>query len=409
DRAARFYSIYDGAILGKPLDHEGTVPNVIFSPNGKLALTASAGGYHSASARLWELAPGDPVVWSAIALRDEGKHASMASFAPDGGKVLGIAGNRVREYDVVTGQPSGPIFAHRGKARLAFYSPDGRSVLTVGEQDDIRFWDRASGRRISDGPSGAEIGALKFSADGKCVAVVRADHRVSIYRIATGELQGPVLKLPPRYSGLILGPDGRAAYTRDPSDGVQEWDVAAGKIVGVRKAPGSVRFLDFVSGKRVVVTGEGRHLARAWDLASNRPISGPLADLAGKISTLAFSPDGRNILTGLWDRHNARLWDAATGKPIGPPVHHGEAVHFVAFTPDGKRMMSCSVNGEFRSQQVPQPLSGDSEHIRCWVEVLTGMQLDFEGTIRDLDADALQQRRQQLSKLGGSPERMALP
>ena len=190
----------------------------------------------------------------------------MASFAPDGGNVLGIAGNRVREYDVVTSQPAGIVFAHRGQVRSAFYSPDGRSVLTVGEQHDIRFWDRASGRRLGEVPSGAEIGALGFSADGKCVAVVREDHRVSVYRIATGELQGPVLKMLPRYSGFILGPDGRTAYTHDPSDGVQEWSVAAGKIVAVRKAPGAVRFLDFVADKMVVVTGEGQHLARAWDL-----------------------------------------------------------------------------------------------------------------------------------------------
>jgi WD40 repeat protein len=117
-----------------------------------------------------------------------------------------------------------------------------------------------------------------------------------------------------------------------------------------------------------------------------------------------MSPDGSSILTGLWDRHNARLWDTATGKPIGPPVHHGEAVHFVSITPDGKRMMSLSVNGEFRSQDVPSLLPGDVECIRCWVELLTGMELDNEGTLHDLDADALQQRRQRLSELGGPPD-----
>jgi eukaryotic-like serine/threonine-protein kinase len=405
DRAACFYSIIDGTVLGKPLDHEGTVPNVVFSPNGRLALTASAGGDYSAHARLWELAPGDPVTWASIAIRDGGRDLKMGGIAPDGRTVLGIAANRIREYDVVTAQPVGSFLAQHDKAVSASYSPDGRTVLTVGERFDIHFWDRASGRRVGEGPAGAEIESLNFSTDGGHVAVVRKDRSVWVHRASTGELQGPVWKWESRHDGLALGPGGRVAYTHGDSRHVQERDVAAGKVVHIHKAPGTVRFLDFVAGKLVVVTGEGGHLARAWDLESGRPMSGPLADLAGKISRLTFSPDGRCILTGLWDRHNARLWDAATGKPIGPPVHHGEAVHFIAFTPDGKRMMSLSVNGEFRAQDMPSPLSGDAERIRCWVEVLTGMELDAEGTIRDLDADTLQQRHQQLSELGGPPDR----
>ncbi|HTU16810.1 MAG TPA: protein kinase [Gemmataceae bacterium] len=409
DRAACFYSILDGTILGKPLDHEGTVANVVFSPNGQLALTASYGGDHSAHARLWELSPGDPVVWSAMFIRDEGQKVKLGGLAPDGLKVLGIAGNRVREYEVVSAQPAGSILAHHDDVVSAFYSSDGRYVLTVGKQFDLHFWDRASGRLLNTGPSGAKIDSLKFSTDGSCVAVTRVDHSVSVFRVPSGELQGPVWKLPPRAAELVLGPNGRAAYTHDDSIHVQEWDVVLGKIVRVHNAPASVRFLDFVAEKPVVVTGEGGHLARAWDLESGRPMSGPLADLVGNISRLTFSPDGRCILTGLWDRHNARLWDAATGKPIGPPVHHGEAVHFVTFTADGKRMISISVNGEFRAQDVPSPLLGDADRIRCWVEVLTGMELNSEGTIRDLNADALQQRRQQLNTLGGPPDRKERP
>jgi len=145
-------------------------------------------------------------------------------------------------------------------------------------------------------------------------------------------------------------------------------------------------------------------LARAWELETGRPVSGPLADLAGHITGLVFSPDGRSILTGTWDRHNARLWDAATGKAIGPPMQHGEAVHYVAFTADGKRMMSMSVNAEFRSQDVPSSLTGDAQRIRCWVELLTGMELDAEGAIHDLGPDALQERRQRLRQLGGPPD-----
>jgi WD40 repeat protein/tRNA A-37 threonylcarbamoyl transferase component Bud32 len=410
DRAARFYSLIDGNTLSQPLDHEGTVANVVFSPNGRLALTASAGGDHSAHARLWELAPGDPVVWSLISFREEGRRFALGQkfklgkFAPDGQTALGVAGNQVREFDIVSGQSTGLVLAPRGQVVQALYSPDGQKVLTISGKFALHFWDRSSAQPISATSAGPEIDWILFSPDSTSIAVFRVDKTVSVHRIATGELQGPVLKVAAQQNRFLLGPEGRVAYTPDDSGHVLEWDVAAGKIVHEYQVSGAVRFMNYVSDKVVVVTGEGNHLARAWDLKSGQQLSGPLADLAGSISSLALSPDGRSILTGLSDRHYARLWDAATGKPIGPAVRHGEAVEFVGFTADGKRMMSLSVNGEFRAQDVPSLLPGDTQRIRCWVEVLTGMELDAEGTVHDLDADALQQRRERLSDLGGPPD-----
>lgn len=49
-------------------------------------------------------------------------------------------------------------------------------------------------------------------------------------------------------------------------------------------------------------------------------------------------------------------------------------------------------------------MNGDAERIRCWVELLTGMELDSDGVVRDLDADALQRRRERLRELGGPPD-----
>ena len=40
--------------------------------------------------------------------------------------------------------------------------------------------------------------------------------------------------------------------------------------------------------------------------------------------SVAFSPDGKTILTGSFDK-TARLWDAATGRPLGQPMEHSGA------------------------------------------------------------------------------------
>ena len=189
-------------------------------------------------------------------------------------------------------------------------------------------------------------------------------------------------------------------YTCDPNGGIQEWDAPAGRLLRVVPAPGRARYIRIVAGRAVRSSPARADTWRSLALETKRPLSGPLADITGNIYELNLSPDGRSILTGMWDRHNTRLWDAATGKQIGPAVQHGEAVQLAAFTPDGKRMVSVSVNGEFRSQDVPSPISGNVEQFRCWVELLTGMELDADGVIRDLDAGTLQAATPTAAQIG---------
>ncbi|MHC4510811.1 MAG: hypothetical protein ACYTAO_17960, partial [Planctomycetota bacterium] len=101
----------------------------------------------------------------------------------------------------------------------------------------------------------------------------------------------------------------------------------------------------------------------------------------------------------------ARLWDAATLKPIGPPLEHFSWWPRASFSPDGSEIL---LEDRYVTAAVwrapPGPLEGDYERIVCWVQVVTGMELDPTGGINVLDAPAWQQRRQRLQELGGPPE-----
>src|SRR5262249_59762637 len=58
------------------------------------------------------------------------------------------------------------------------------------------------------------------------------------------------------------------------------------------------------------------------------------------VLTVAFSPDGKKVLTGGWDNY-ARLWDVSTGQPTGESFPHPARVVAAAFSPDGKTLVTA--------------------------------------------------------------------
>ncbi len=119
---------------------------------------------------------------------------------------------------------------------------------------------------------------------------------------------------------------------------------------------------------------------------------------------MAFSPDGKMVLTGSRDR-SARLWDAATGMPLGPSLIHPHEVMSVAFSPDGNGFMTGAYDYRARLYRKVPELADDLDRVSVWVKVLTGLTLDpGQGTIRVLNNAAWLDLRERLEQLGGPPQ-----
>ena len=72
---------------------------------------------------------------------------------------------------------------------------------------------------------------------------------------------------------------------------------------------------------KAVLTGSDLGTARLWDAATGRPLGHRRCAIRASVAGVAFSPDGKTVLTGYEDG-TARLWDAATGRLLGTPMAH---------------------------------------------------------------------------------------
>jgi tetratricopeptide (TPR) repeat protein len=151
---------------------------------------------------------------------------------------------------------------------------------------------------------------------------------------------------------------------------------------------------------KTVLTGSEDRTARLWDATTGRPLGPPMTHL-GQVDSVAFSPDGKTVLTGSGDK-TARLWDAATGRPLGPPLDHQGAVMSVAFSPDGTTVLTGSLDTTARLWDVSE-LPDNLARISTWVEAITGLGLDEFGSVNVLDNSTWRERREKLEIQGGLP------
>jgi tetratricopeptide (TPR) repeat protein len=114
-------------------------------------------------------------------------------------------------------------------------------------------------------------------------------------------------------------------------------------------------------GRRVVTTSTDQ-TARVWDAADGTPIGPPLRH-ASDVWSAAFSPDGSKVVTAS-DDNTARIWDYEQGTLLVPPLRHEGTVLQGAFSPDGRRVATAGRDQTARvwSASTGLPLSPPMQH-----------------------------------------------
>ncbi|MFQ5830914.1 MAG: WD40 repeat domain-containing protein [Candidatus Methylomirabilia bacterium] len=75
------------------------------------------------------------------------------------------------------------------------------------------------------------------------------------------------------------------------------------------------------------------------------------------VSSVAFSPDGRLLVSGGRDK-TLRLWEVATGREVRILKGHRDSVSSVAFSPDGRLLASGSQDQTVRLWEVATDREG---------------------------------------------------
>jgi WD40 repeat protein len=356
-----------GSIRWRHRDDSNTSVYAVPSPDGRLVATRNFVQAGTAWVRVWELSDGRPV----CAVPWESTFTDFG-FTPDGSRlVLLLPGGVVRFHDPRTGKllaeskPAGDKHRADWPQQL---TADGRWVVTHGKGPGLTLTEvvadpDARRHEVQLEPHAAKLDfhRLRFAVDGHTLtgADELAGKRPLFARwdVRTGKLLGKTPIDMPAYSVCFaLSPDGKRfaawRYGVKPHDELLDWDTETGaKVVefegGDRKGYGTIRFS--TDGKRVaadVARTDAGIVARVWELDGGRAVGE--VRLPAWAYDFSLLPDGRTLLATSHQGMMFGTWDIATGRRLSPATGHESGLRHLAFTPDGKTLLTASVDPDER-------------------------------------------------------------
>ena len=113
-----------------------------------------------------------------------------------------------------------------------------------------------------------------------------------------------------------------------------------------------------------------------------------------------FSPDGRRVLTASMDR-SARIWEANTGLPLSDPLRHKGPVRMAQFSSDGERVVTAAQapDNAARIWQVPVAPAQVPAWLPDFAEAVAGLAVGTKGTTRLVSENDFGQLRNHLNGL----------
>jgi WD40 repeat protein/serine/threonine protein kinase len=284
------------------------------------------------------------------------------AVSPDGERIAsGSQDGIIKIWDAKTGQELRRIPAHKNHVRSIAFSPDGLSLASGSWDETVKIWDAQTGqaRRTLKGHH-VKVWSVAFSPDGKLLAsgaghagVQDSVGEVKLWNVVTGQEVRSLQGHRSTVNCVAFSPDCQrlASGATGPQPTVKVWDVQTGQELWTRDLHHHVWGVAFSRDGRLLASSGGGAFwggaeLKIWDARTGQLIRDLHQHTRG-VWCLAFSPDGHRLASGSIDQ-TVKIWDVTSGQPALTLRGHLGDVRSVVFSPDGHRLFTGAHDGTVR-------------------------------------------------------------
>jgi len=255
---------------------------------------------------------------------------------------------------------------HTDIVSKAIFSPDGTRIATSSADGTAKIWDAVTGKELLTIKASTEgwVNQVIFSPNGKLLATANGDKTARIWDTTTGKELATLKDHTDLVKCVAFSPDGKYLATSSYDGTTKVWDVLTdkklltlreddgGQIISMAFSPDGTQIVTAINAN----SGSREGWASIWDVSTGKKLF-ILRGHTTYIESVAFSSDSTHIIT-TGDDSTAKIWDSHNGNLLLTLYGHTDNVYGAAFSPDGTRIVT---------------VSGDRQ-IKIW-DALTGQEL----------------------------------
>jgi WD40 repeat protein len=342
DRTIALWNPSLGQVLRTMTRHTDTVNAVLFSEDDRQLFSVG----NDRAIRVWQVADGREMRHITGDLPGPAYKIAVSS---DGQLVATILGAEIKLLDLRDGHVVRTLTVQGGSVTDVAFSPKEQllaaSLCTSFSsefeclQGEIRLWNVADGQvvRVWGKEHKAPITEIEFSPDGQMLVSVDVQSQARLWRVSTGE---EVWKLEDVRAPAAFSPDGKV-LALNGSDGVTLWSLEDRQVLAVIESFAAYDMV-FSADGQVLITSNFDEI-QFWGITTKKLLR-RLTWHTDLVLALGLSSKGDRLVSGSADR-TIKLWRMEDGSLIGSLFGYTGEVTSVAFSPDDKFVISGGEDG----------------------------------------------------------------